>query len=383
MKQSLVFKTWLLHPKAYARANPKQGESIATAFENIAKAAHIGVIKATTHVTGPILIMRGSVYSRMGLAHLAWLSGEIFLQCHADDVPVEDLLKCRCRMASLLVQKGRYTQASDLMEDVPKHILRVLKYQQYWTFFAGMLKLRRHLHRSDFTAATYILDQLKGQGAPDVEVGFALSLLEVDLLMRRGIFTEALDLVEVLAKKGHPENTDVYAQIKMLMIKARGLALCKHPLKGFSIAVRAANMAYRARILPALWEASGILANILINLHEFAAAVDVLEAVIPQILECEDCNLAARIYAHLVDGYMGLAGQEEANSVKRKERISKAMEYIDCAFEQFKHVEDLHGQCDMLVKKAAILNLRGDLVLANDCASQYLGLRKEYAAARS
>jgi len=69
--------------------------------------------------------------------------------------------------------------------------------------------------------------------------------------------------------------------------------------------------------------------------------------------------------------------------VKRKERISKAMEYIDCAFEQFKHVEDLRGQCDMLAKKATILNLRGDLVLANDCASQYLGMKKEYAAVRS
>lgn len=326
--------------------------------------------------------MRGSVYSRIGLTHLAWMSGETFLECYADDAPMEDLLKCRCRMANLLVQKGRYTQATAMMEAVPKHVLRVLKYQQYWTFFAGMLKLRRHLRRADFTAASYILDQLKGQGAPDIEVGFALSLQEVDLLMRRGVYNDALDLVESLAQNAHPESTDVYAQIKLLMMKARGLALCKHPLKGFSIAVRAANMANRARILPALWEASGILANILTNLHEFSAAVDVLEAVVPQVLECEDCILAARTYAYLVDGYMGLAGLEESKSVKREERINKAMEYIDCAFEQFKHVEDLRGQCDMLVKKATIFNMLGDLILANDCASQYLGLKKEYEEAR-
>ena len=333
-------------------------------------------------MTGPILIMKAAVFSRVGLARLAWSNCEIFLECHADEAPAEDLLKCRCRMANLLVQKGRYSEATVLMEAVPKHIMRVLKYQQYWTFFAGMLKLRRHLHRSDFDAASYILDQLKGQGAPDIEVGFALSLLEADLLMRRGVYDEALDLVESLAKKTHPENTDLYAQVKLLMIKARGLALCGHPLKGFSIAVRAANMSNRARILPALWESSGILANILIHLHEFNAAVELLEAIVPQVLECEDCDLAARTYAFLVDGYMGLAGEEEPKSVKREERINKAMGYIDSAFAQFKHVEDLRGQCDMLAKKATVFNLRGDLVLANDCASQYLGLKKEYEAAR-
>jgi anaphase-promoting complex subunit 5 len=360
----------------------QQGESIAMAFENIAKAAHLNLNKAATNVTGPTLTMKAAVFSRIGLARLAWSSCETFLECYADEAPVEDLLKCRCRMASLLVHKGRYSEATELMEAIPRHVVRVVKYQQYWTFFAGMLRLRRHLHRSDFDAASYILEQLKGQGAPDIEVGFTLSLLEVNLFMRRGVYNEALDLVESLAKKTHTESTDIYAQIKLLMIKARGLALCNHPLKGFSIAVRAANMANRARILPALWEAAGILANILINLHEFAAAVDVLEAIVPQVLQCEDCDFAARTYALLVDGYMGLGGEEEPHSAKREERINNAMQCIDSAFAQFKHVEDLRGQCDMLVKKATVLNLRGDLVLANDCASQYLELKKEYKAAR-
>lgn len=351
-------------------------------MENIEKAAHLNVTKATTNVTGPILIMKAAVFSRVGLARLSWSSSEAFLECHADDAPAEDLLKCRCRMAGFLVQKGRYNEATAWMEAVPEYVTRVLKYRQYWTFLAGMLRLRRHLHRSDFDAASYTLEQLKGQGAPDIEVGFALSLLEVDLLMRRGVYHEALDLVESLAKREHSENTDIYAQIKLLITKARGLALCKRPLKGFSIALRAANMANRARILPALWESAGILANILINLHEFAAAVDVLEAIVPQVLECEDCDLAARTYAFLVDGYMGLGGKEEPKSVKREERINKAMEYIDSAFAQFKYVEDLRGQCDMLAKKATIFNLRGDLLLANDCASQYLGLKKEYEDAQ-
>ena len=367
-----------------AKLGLQNGDSVATAFENIAKASHLNVSKGIMNVIGPILLMRGSLYSRLGLGHLAWSSGQTFLECHADDAPAEDLLKCRCRMASLLVQKGRYAQATELMDSVPKHILRVLKYQQYWTFFARMLKLRRHLHRGDWFAAEYLLNLCHGQGVPDVELGFALSLLEIDLQIRRGEYADGLHLVEELAKTktSHAEATDVYAQIRLLNVKARGFALCGHPVKGFSIAVRAANLALRARVLPGLWEAAGILANILINLHEFAAAIALLEAIVPQVFECEDCDLAGRTFGYLVDGYMGLAGQAEKGSMARKERMSKAMEYIDSALEQYKHVEDLRGQLDMLVKKATVLKLRGDLVLANDVASQYLGLKKEYEAER-
>ena len=319
----------------------------------------------------------------MGLTHLAWSSLETFLDCYAEDAPAEDTLKCTCRMASLLAQRGRFNDANELMEKIPEHILRVLKYQQAWTFFARMLKLRRHLHRHDINAAEYLLTQLQGQGPPDVEAEFSLSILRVDFLARRGVYDQAMDLIESIAKNLHEENADVLAQIKLLTAKARLWAKCGQPLKGFSIAVRAANMANRARVLPALWESSSILSNILITLREYSAALEVLEAIVPQVLECQDCDLAARTYALLVDAHMGLAGEAEAKSRKRKEWMSKAMEYIDSAFEEFRRIEDLKGQCEMLAKKATIMHLSGDLVLANDCSSRYLDIKKAYQAARA
>ena len=163
---------------------------------------------------GPTLIMRSSVYGRLGLSHLAWSGGETFLECYADEAPAEDVLKCTCRMANLLFQKGRYNQATKMMENVPESILRVLKYRQYWTFSAGMLKLRRSLHHDDLTAASHLLSQLQGQGAPDIELSFALSLLDIDFHVRQSSNDKALDLVEGLAQSSHQQNTDIMAQIK-------------------------------------------------------------------------------------------------------------------------------------------------------------------------
>ena len=363
-----------------AKLGLQQGDSLASVFESIAKSSHLNVTKGITNVVGPTLLMRGSVYNRIGLTQLAWLSGETFLECYSDDAPAEDILKCKCRLASLLVQKGRYKAATEMMESVPPHIMRVLKYHQYWTFCMGMLKLRRYLHRHDIDAGMYMLQQLKGQGAPDLEVSFTLSLLEIDLFMRRGVFDQGIDLMDSLAEKASKDNADIVYQTKLLSLKARGLAKSGHPLKGFSIAVRAANIAYRARIMPALWEATGIISNILLELKEYEAAISLLEAIIPQVTECQDCDLTASTYALLVDAHMGLAGEQEAKPTGQKNHVNKAMEFIECAYEQFRYVEDLKGQTEMLAKKATIMRWRGDLMLANDTASQYLQLREEYKA---
>lgn len=54
------------------------------------------------------------------------------------------------------------------------------------------------------------------------------------------------------------------------------------PQKGFTVAMRAANAAWQAKILPALWEAWGAVANILGALGEFDAERKILDAIIPQ-----------------------------------------------------------------------------------------------------
>ena len=365
-----------------AKLGLQHGDSLATVFENIAKASHLNVMKSAQNITGPTLLMKGAAFSRVGTTHLAWSCGEIFLQCYADIAPIEDNLKCTCRLASLLTQKGRYAEAHDLMAGVPERILRVLKYQNYWTFYSGLLKLRRFLHRDDLDAADYMLELLKGQGSPDIEIGYSLAFLEIELLSRRGILTEAMDLVENLSEKARTENNDIVVQTKLMNHKARILAHSGHPLKGFSVIVRSAQMAFRARLLPALWEATGILANVLMAMREFAAAATMLQSIVPQVLEFHDCDLAARTYSYLADAHMGMAGKEESNPSKREEYLSKAVEHLENALEQFRHIEDLKGQTDMLAKKSTIMHYKGDIVLANDIATQYLELKKQYAASR-
>ena len=205
-------------------------------------------------------------------------------------------------------------------------------------------------------------------------------------------------IVEGIAQTMRQENFDVLAQIRLLCFKARILEKTGLPQRGFSLAMRAASIAHRCRVLPGLWEAIGVLATVLLSMREFEAAAEMMESIMPQVLELDDRYLTARSYSILVDANMGLAGEassptpsfspadgddedEEAvnkqpDPLKKKEYITRALAYIDCSYDEYEAIEDLLGQCEMMAKKATVMHLSGDLVLANDYAAKYLDLRK-------
>ena len=356
----------------------QNGDSLAAVFENIAKADYVNVTLSVGPLSGAGLLMKASVFARVGLSQLASSYSELFLQSYSNDATAEDLVKCTSRLAILLVQQGRYDEASAMMDTIPERTLRVLKYNNYVAFYRGMLRLRRFLHRKNLEGASEIMRRLQGQGAPDLDLKLSLALLESSLLTRLGQTEAAMEIIEDLGKRYEFETPDVLAQVKLLNAKAALLCKVGHPHKGLTIIVRAVDTAYRALTLSALWESIAILSRILNELSENTAALSLLGAIVPQVLESQDCALAGLVYSLLADGYLGLARQEQEKPNKSIDLVNKAIEYIDLAFDQWQQVEDLDGQLDMLNKKAQIMRFKGDIGLANDLANRYFSLGKEY-----
>ena len=203
-----------------------------------------------------------------------------------------------------------------------------------------------------------------------------MSTLEIDLCLRRCDYSTAMDYLEHLATRMDNNETDVLQRVKIMILKAKIYDNAGITQKGFSVALRAASLAHKAQILPALWEAIGAISRVLISMREFEAAVRLMESIMPQVLECEDCNLAAQSFSHLADALMGLAGDANPESLQRKERLTKALGHIDRSFDEFSRIENVRGQCGMMAKRATIMHLNGDPVLANDCAAKYLDIKK-------
>ncbi|KAI0886234.1 anaphase-promoting complex subunit 5-domain-containing protein [Annulohypoxylon maeteangense] len=362
-----------------AKMSLSNGESVATAIEHLVRSSQILVERNMKNMIGSQLSINIALWDRLGVAYLSITTCEIFLRCHARHSIFDDELKVTSRQASILTLRGKYDEALGILEGMDANSLRAWKPSQYWHKFRGIIKLRRDLHRNNLDGAELLISQLLQSKNEDLEpdLAFVVDSLHVECLVRRGILDQAFVKVEKMISELRDENKDIALRIRLLLLKAELLDKCGRPQKGFTIAVRAANVAWRARLIPYLWPAIGAIANILTSLGEFEPAIQLLNAILPRSLECENSAMTAKLYSHLGDANMGMAGKMPPKSNKRREFMTKAVEAIEKAFNHYSSVEDINKQCEMMAKKATIMKVTGDNVLANDYAAAYLSIRRD------
>lgn len=382
-----------------AKLSLQHGDSLAYVLENITKATHVNMVKSIQNCTGPAVLLKSTLFSRIGQTHMAYSGGERFLTCHVssspahstrsnDVAPLEDALKCTLRTSALLAQSGHLNKSHHLLTSLPtthRNVMGVLKHKTYYKTHMQIAWVRRLLHRNQLVSASKIVSTLRSQTPhPDTETSFQIALLEIDLLTRQRNFTDALIAIEALANRVVSENNDVLWKSKLMALKAGLWTKGDKPLKGFSLTIRAIDTAYKARVLPVLFEAVTVLGTILNESYEFKAAADLLLAILPGTLECQDCDLAGRLYLVLADSWVGLAGlagnEDTAAETKRKRKefMGTAMEYLEKALEQFGGVEEVEGQLECLGKMGRICMFRGDAKSAGELGERYAKLRTQY-----
>ncbi|KAH8589565.1 anaphase-promoting complex subunit 5-domain-containing protein [Bisporella sp. PMI_857] len=378
-KETGMFTLWSSSLLSEAKLGMSNGESVATVFENILKSSQLIVDKNMTGMVGPQMAMQSSLWGRLGVVQLSRQYCDIFLSCHARNALFDDTLRFTCRVAHLLTDKGGYKEAIQMLGSLDSNSLRSWKANQFWMKYRGILCLKNDLHQNNLDGADLLLSQLLQSNGSEVDpdLAFEINTLHIDYLIRRNDYGQALAKIEQMSASMKENSDDINLRVKLLTMKALLQDKVGRPQKGFSVAIRAASIAWRARLIPALWGAMGVVSNILTSVKEFQASSQILTSIIPRALECENCSLNAQLYSFLVDAYMGMAGQVEAGSLKRTENLTKCLEFVDRSFREYSAIEDIEGQCEMMAKKGTILMVLGDKTQANDCASTVLSLRKE------
>ncbi|KAH9883638.1 anaphase-promoting complex subunit 5-domain-containing protein [Xylariomycetidae sp. FL2044] len=383
-KETGMWTLWSSALMSDAKMSLSSGESVATALEHLVRSSQILVERNMKNMVASQLAISIALWDRLGIAYLSSTTCDVFLQCHARHSIFDDELKVISRQASMLTLKGKYMEALERLESMDANSLRAWKPSQYWHKFRGIIKLRRDLHRNQLDGAELLLSQLLQSKNEDLEpdLAFVIDNLHVECLIRRGDLEKAFNKVEKMIRELREENKDVALRVRLLLLKAELLDKCGRPQKGFTIAVRAANVAWRARLMPYLWPAVGAIASILTSLGDFEPSIQLLHAVLPRSLECENAAMVAKLYCHLGDANVGMAGRMAPRSIRRREFLTKGLEAIEKAFDHYSSVEDVGKQCEMMAKKATIMKVAGDNRLANDYAAAYLALRRDAAAVR-
>ncbi|KAJ4384025.1 APC5 protein [Didymella sp. IMI 355093] len=353
------------------------GDSMSRAFEHIYQSSHLN-IKEYVNSYGGQMLLQSTLYSRLGIPHLANVHCALLLDCHGASCPIDEKLRAVGRQAFIKSQNGRYDEAIEAFQsiDLTAHN-KSLKFHQYLILCVGIIKLKRAIRRSDWSTCSHLLATLKPSEDPasdtlDPELHFLLSEAYIDYLVSKGDYPLAFTTISNLAQSLKEDNADILQRVSVLLMKADLFRKVGKPERGFSIALRAASVAYKAKLMPSLWSAVGLLANILNNLGECASAKRLLEAVLPQSLENGDNMLSGTLYSHLGDSFMGLADPTKTTEARlQTSYIAKAELYIDRARECFKRNSYIHGECEQLMKKAIIAKLRGDEKLAEEWSQNH------------
>ncbi|KAF2432996.1 hypothetical protein EJ08DRAFT_608324 [Tothia fuscella] len=378
--KAIETKTWNLLSStllSQTKLTLAAGDGIPEALEHLYQSSHLNMTHHINSNVGTQLLLQSSVYGRLGLTYLADAYCEILMDSYATTSPVEDAVRASCRRAYTATQSGMYEEATVFMGKVNPTLHRTLKLHQYHTSFSKLLRLKLDLRRRNFPAARYSLHQLESGASSEPELDFQTDLLEIQFLQAAGSFSAAFDKIEDSNHELRCENADVHQHIHLLVLKCLLLSRVGKPIRGFTMALRAAAVSYRAKLLPALWESVGAMANILSSLCEYGVARRLLDAVIPQALGGKDAALCAQLYLWQADALAGLAGQEAHGSNGQAALLSEAEGYIDRADYYFTKIQDIRGECDTLGKKATIARKRGDLKLAQDWAERYVTLYQE------
>ena len=96
-------------------------------------------------------------------------------------------------------------------------------------------------------------------------------------------FALAYETISSLAQSLKEDNADVHQRVSVLLMQADVWRKVGKPERGFSVALRAASVSFRARLGSTLWCAVGHLGAILNSLGEYREARRLVEGVLPQV----------------------------------------------------------------------------------------------------
>ncbi|KAK4200260.1 putative anaphase-promoting complex subunit 5 [Triangularia verruculosa] len=387
---------WILWSSALlseAKLGLSNGESVSVAFEHMVRSSQLIVERNMKTMMGAQLSMNITMWDRLGLSPMASMVCQVFLTCHARSSVFDDELKITCRLAGLRAGRGKYEDAFALLESLDQNSLRSAKPNQYWHLYRGLLKLRRDLHRNNLPAADILLSQLLQTSSGDAEPDtvFTIDMLHIEALIRHRDFEKAFTKIDNMITSLRENDRDIALRIRLLLAKAHLFDEIGRPERGFTIAMRAASMAWRALNVPLLWQAIGAVASILNSLSEFSAAAQLLLSILPRVLETDVLFVAGTLYSLLADARMGQAGrffhvamsetstdqEKQRGRRKQREMMMRAHAALESAYKYFERVEDVQKQGEVLAKMATVMRGLGDESVSEAYAARYLSLRKE------
>jgi anaphase-promoting complex subunit 5 len=118
-------------------------------MEHIYQASHLN-IKEGVSSYGTQMLLQSTLFSRLGVPHVANAHCELLLDCYGEPCPIDERIRAVGRRAFIMSQNGRYNDAIATLEAIDPAIHKSLKYHQYLVLCIGVIKFKRAIRRYEF-----------------------------------------------------------------------------------------------------------------------------------------------------------------------------------------------------------------------------------------
>jgi anaphase-promoting complex subunit 5 len=104
-------------------------------------------IKENVNSAGSHMLLQSTLYSRLGIPHMANVHCELLLDCYDSSCPIDERIRAIGRRAFIMSQSGRYEDAIAVLESIDQSFHKTLKYHQYLVLCIGIIKFRKTIRR--------------------------------------------------------------------------------------------------------------------------------------------------------------------------------------------------------------------------------------------
>jgi len=110
------------------------------------QSSHLNIKESVSNY-GSQMLLQSTLYSRLGIPHMANVHCELLLDCYDHCCPVDERIRAVGRLAFIMSQSGRYSDAIATLESIDLSVHKSLKYHQYLVLCIGVIKFKRAIRR--------------------------------------------------------------------------------------------------------------------------------------------------------------------------------------------------------------------------------------------
>lgn len=108
-------------------------------------------IKENIGTDGSQMNLTATLYSRVGLPHLACAHCDLLLDCYSHSCSIDERVRASVRRAFIMAQSGQIDEAIAILSGLEGPVLASLRVHQYVFLCMGLIKFRRAVRRYSFT----------------------------------------------------------------------------------------------------------------------------------------------------------------------------------------------------------------------------------------